>query len=102
MNVAIERPNAALEDFASAEAMVSARRPTRPVYCIYPRLTRDMACRLARAKAQGKRIGRPRIAPHVESRIREALSGGHKGVRKIAREHGVGVSTVQRIKAAAS
>jgi len=45
MNIAIDRPNDTLETFASAEAMVLARRPTRPVYCLYPRLTRDTARR---------------------------------------------------------
>jgi ornithine decarboxylase len=45
VNIAIDRPNAALEAFPSAEAMVRAWRPTRPVYCLYPRQTRDMARR---------------------------------------------------------
>jgi ornithine decarboxylase len=45
VNIAIERPNVELESFASAEDLVSARRATRPVFCIYPRLTRDMARR---------------------------------------------------------
>ena len=45
MNIVIDRPNDTLAAFASAEAMVQARRPTRPVYCLYPRLTRDMARR---------------------------------------------------------
>ena len=48
VNIVIDRPNDTLEVYASAEAMVTARRPTRPVYCLYPRLTRDMArCFLA-------------------------------------------------------
>ena len=45
MNIAIDRPSTALDAYASAEAMVRARRPTRPVYCLYPRLTRAMARR---------------------------------------------------------
>jgi len=34
----------------------------------------------------------------VEQAIREALRRGDKGIRKIAREMGVGVSVVQRVK----
>ena len=45
MNIAIDRPNLELESFASAEDLVRARRPNRPVYCLYPRLTRAMARR---------------------------------------------------------
>ena len=53
---------------------------------------------LARAKANGKRLGRPKVDPEVEEAIRVALGKGDKGMRKIAREMGVGVSVVQRIK----
>lgn len=53
---------------------------------------------LVRAKANGKRLGRPRVDPEVEEAIRQALSRGDKGIRNIARELGVGVSVVQRIK----
>ncbi len=51
---------------------------------------------LARAKANGKRLGRPRVLPEVEMAVLAARSQG-KGMNKIARELGVGVSTVQRI-----
>lgn len=57
---------------------------------------------LARARAQGKQLGRPRIAADLERRIRGALARGDRGVRKIAAEHGVGVGTVQRIQDAAA
>ena len=53
---------------------------------------------LARAKANGKRLGRPEVDPEVEEAIRQALSRKDKGIRKIAGEMGVGVSVVQRIK----
>lgn len=53
---------------------------------------------LARAKAEGKTLGRPRIAGAEENSIRRALAKGDKGIRKIATEFGVGVGTVQRIK----
>ena len=53
---------------------------------------------LARARSEGKRLGRPSIAPELEQRIREALDRpGRPGVRKIAALFGVDPSTVQRI-----
>ena len=53
---------------------------------------------LARAKSEGKRLGRPPIAPALEKRIREALGKpGRPGVRKIAEQFGVDPGTVQRI-----
>jgi DNA invertase Pin-like site-specific DNA recombinase len=53
---------------------------------------------LARAKGEGKRLGRPPIDPVLEKRIREALAApGRPGVRKIAARFGVNPGTVQRI-----
>jgi DNA invertase Pin-like site-specific DNA recombinase len=54
---------------------------------------------LRRAKAEGKQLGRPRIAADVEARILAALNaaGRTEGVRKIAARFGVDPSTVQRI-----
>jgi DNA invertase Pin-like site-specific DNA recombinase len=54
---------------------------------------------LKRAKDDGKRLGRPPIAPELENRIREALNkpGRTEGVRKIAERFGVNPGTVQRI-----
>lgn len=54
---------------------------------------------LARARAGGKTLGRPKVGQDKEGAIREALSAGGKGVRRIARELGVGVSVVQRVQA---
>jgi DNA invertase Pin-like site-specific DNA recombinase len=54
---------------------------------------------LARARAQGKRLGRPRVDAAAEARVREFLAAGH-GVQKSAKLAGVGVSTAQRVKAA--
>jgi DNA invertase Pin-like site-specific DNA recombinase len=51
---------------------------------------------LARARAQGKQLGRPRVSADVEAAVRAARAAG-KGIRKIAGELGVGVGTVQRI-----
>jgi DNA invertase Pin-like site-specific DNA recombinase len=54
---------------------------------------------LARAREQNKPLGRPRVAAEVERNIRAALRAG-KGIVSTARRLGVGVSTVQRVKAA--
>lgn len=54
---------------------------------------------LARARAQGKTLGRPRIGVAVETAIRDARAKG-KAIQRIAREVGVGVGTVQRVLAA--
>jgi DNA invertase Pin-like site-specific DNA recombinase len=53
---------------------------------------------LARAKDEGKRLGRPPIAPALEKRIREALATpGRPGVRVIAKQFRADPGTVQRI-----
>jgi DNA invertase Pin-like site-specific DNA recombinase len=53
---------------------------------------------MARAKREGKHVGRPPIAPDLEQRIREALAvPGRPGVRVIAGRFGVNPGTVQRI-----
>jgi len=54
---------------------------------------------LRRAKDEGKRLGRPRIALELEKRILTALRAPNRkeGVRKIAERFGVNPSTVQRI-----
>ncbi len=54
---------------------------------------------LARARAQGKRLGRPATDAKTEQAIREALAAGKMGMLKIAAAFGVGSGTVQRIKA---
>jgi DNA invertase Pin-like site-specific DNA recombinase len=59
---------------------------------------------LARARADGTRsgkaIGRPRTPPRIELAIEKALRRGKLGIHKIAKANGVGVGTVQRVKAA--
>jgi len=52
---------------------------------------------LARAKAQGKRLGRPRVDHRIAARVRAELTKG-TGVVKTAKALGIGVGTVQRIK----
>ena len=51
---------------------------------------------LARARAAGVRLGRPKVAAALEQRIRE-LRGAGKGMLAIGRELGVGTSVVQRV-----
>jgi len=55
---------------------------------------------LARARAEGKQLGRPKVDEATETAIRNALR--HKNrprILKIAKERGVGTSTMQRIAA---
>ncbi|MBF0562239.1 MAG: recombinase family protein [Alphaproteobacteria bacterium] len=54
---------------------------------------------MARARAEGKRFGRPPLKPTKAAAIRAELQAGGKGILRIAKELGVGTGTVQRIKA---
>lgn len=56
---------------------------------------------LARARAKGKQLGRPKISAATERAILEARKGG-KGIKAIARDLKVGVGTVQRVVGAAA
>ncbi len=51
---------------------------------------------LARAKAQGKAIGRPKVNGQVEKKVLKLRAGG-MGIKRIAKEAGVAVGTVYRI-----
>jgi DNA invertase Pin-like site-specific DNA recombinase len=53
---------------------------------------------LARARAAGKRLGRPTISRRKEEAVRQLLASG-TGIVKAAKTIGVGVSVAQRIKA---
>ena len=53
---------------------------------------------LARAKAQGTKLGRRKIDAQLERKIRAELEAGGIGIQKLAKRHGVGVGTVQRIR----
>jgi DNA invertase Pin-like site-specific DNA recombinase len=53
---------------------------------------------LARARAKGKTLGRPKVGAAVEERIRRLAAQGMGKVR-IARTLGVGVSLTQRVLA---
>jgi DNA invertase Pin-like site-specific DNA recombinase len=52
---------------------------------------------LARARSQGKRLGRRPASPAVVERIREQLATG-AGILKVAKALGVSTGTVHRIK----
>jgi DNA invertase Pin-like site-specific DNA recombinase len=54
---------------------------------------------LARAKGEGKVLGRPRIAADIETAVRATLANG-TGMMKAAKMHRVGVGTVVRISRA--
>lgn len=49
-----------------------------------------------KARAEGRHIGRPRVAEDIEQAIREKRAQG-LGMRRIARQLGCGVSVVQRV-----
>jgi DNA invertase Pin-like site-specific DNA recombinase len=51
---------------------------------------------LARAKSNGKTLGRPKVSGEVEDQIIELREQG-MGILKIGKELGVGTSTVQRV-----
>ncbi|MDA1091444.1 MAG: recombinase family protein [Proteobacteria bacterium] len=51
---------------------------------------------LARTRAQGKTLGRPKVAKDVEKSVRSLRKAG-TGKRKIAKQLGIGVSTVMRV-----
>lgn len=53
---------------------------------------------LSRAKAQGKKLGRPTLSGDMEGKVR-ALRAEGVGILKVAKTLGIGVSAVQRIDA---
>ena len=52
---------------------------------------------LDRVQQQGKKLGRPKVAPKIEDAIRRHLSAGN-GILKVAALVGCGSGTVQRVK----
>jgi DNA invertase Pin-like site-specific DNA recombinase len=56
---------------------------------------------LKRARAEGKVLGRPRVGPAVEAKVK-ALRKQGRGMQAIARELGIGNCTVARIVGAAA
>jgi len=55
-----------------------------------------LRCGGLRVSAKGTKLGRPKVSSKVENAILQ-LRYENKGIRKIARELGIGVSTVQRV-----
>jgi DNA invertase Pin-like site-specific DNA recombinase len=55
---------------------------------------------LARAKAEGKRLGRPTLGSDIEAKVRELRANG-MGIIKVAKTLGIGVSAVQRLERSA-
>jgi DNA invertase Pin-like site-specific DNA recombinase len=53
---------------------------------------------LARARSQGKRLGRPPMSEALIRQIRRTLAHGH-GIHKTAKLVGCGIGTVQKVKA---
>lgn len=51
---------------------------------------------IARARAQGKRLGRKPVSPEIEAKIKE-LRASKMGMLKIAKQLGIGTSVVQRV-----
>jgi hypothetical protein len=51
---------------------------------------------LARARANGTKLGRRRVDPNVEAKILELKAAGD-GILKIGRKLGIGTSVVQRV-----
>jgi DNA invertase Pin-like site-specific DNA recombinase len=51
---------------------------------------------LARARANGTKLGRRRVEPKVEVKILELKASGD-GILKIGRKLGIGTSVVQRV-----
>lgn len=57
-----------------------------------------VAAGLARARAEGKRLGRPPVAPMIADRVRRAREKG-LSVRQVAAKFGLGLATVQKLTA---
>ncbi len=53
---------------------------------------------LQRARAQGRKLGRPPVSTEIVTRIRDQLQSG-TGIHKTARLVGCGIGTVQRVRA---
>jgi DNA invertase Pin-like site-specific DNA recombinase len=51
---------------------------------------------LARARANGTKLGRPRVEPSVEARILDVKTNGD-AILKIGRKLGIGTRVVQRV-----
>jgi DNA invertase Pin-like site-specific DNA recombinase len=66
---------------------------------VFAEFERGINAGLARAKANGTKLGRRPVKPSIEARIRELKADG-MGILRIGRTVGVGTSVVQRVVAA--
>jgi hypothetical protein len=83
-----------LHDIGSAARNQLAPAPSREIESVSP----EPLGFQQPAASEGRRLGRPPIAPALEKRIRDALATpGRPGIRVIAERFGVNPSTVQRI-----
>lgn len=53
-----------------------------------------------RARAEGKKLGRPRIDAEIEPKVVDALKEKRIGIKLLATHLKVAVGTIQRVKAA--
>jgi DNA invertase Pin-like site-specific DNA recombinase len=100
-----ELANAGIELFSAREAIDGTSpygRAMLHMATVFAELERHairdrVRAGLARARAKGRRLGRPRIAPQREAAIRDHLRAGH-GILATAKALGVGASVVQRVR----
>jgi DNA invertase Pin-like site-specific DNA recombinase len=83
------------------DSSTAAGRAMLSMCSVFAEFERDMIVErvnagLRRARAQGKRLGRPTVGHHVEAAVRQLRRRG-TGIKAIARELKIGVSVVQRV-----
>lgn len=93
---------AVFADKEGVDATTPHGRAMLQMAAVFAELERGMirervAAGLTRARAQGKTLGRPKVADGIEGAIRARLAAG-EGMLKVAKAVGCGVSTVQRVK----
>jgi DNA invertase Pin-like site-specific DNA recombinase len=101
-----ELDTAGVSDYADKEAMDATTphgRAMLQMATVFAELDRSMIrervlAGLARVRAEGKKLGRPKVRGRKEDAIGARLTAGD-GMLKVAKSLGVGVSTVQRVKA---
>src|SRR5918999_2127134 len=89
----------------SMDTITAHGRAMLEMAAVFARLEREMIrerviAGLQRARANGQRLGRPRVPIKVEQAIRSAKAQTpNVGIIKLAKQFGVGVSVVQRVLA---
>ena len=90
-------------DKEAMDATTSHGRAMLQMAAVFAELERGMIrervmAGLERVRAEGKKLGRPKVGGKKEAAIRARLTVGD-GMLKVAKALGVGVSTVQRVRA---